>query len=111
MSALPIDLPAGLVIDLRDRASAPAKLEAVQAKPAKLEAVQAKPVLSDAVQGETVHSTSIVSDPIMSASIAELVADEADLSYQAYLGDLHPAHAMRLAAISAELDRRWSTFA
>lgn len=91
MSALPIDLPAGLVIDLRDRASAPAKLEAVQ--------------------GETVHSTSIVSDPIMSASIAELVADEADLSYQAYLGDLHPAHAMRLAAISAELDRRWSTFA
>lgn len=101
MSALPIDLPAGLVIDLRDRASAPAKLEAVQAKP----------VLSGAVQGETVHSTSIVSDPIMSASIAELVADEADLSYQAYLGDLHPAHAMRLAAISAELDRRWSTFA
>lgn len=99
MSALPIDLPAGLVIDLRDSISR----DTVSRDSLSSETAPAP--------AETLHTTAVVSDPILSASIAELVADEADLSYQAYLGDLHPANAMRLAAISAELDRRWSTFA
>ncbi len=48
---------------------------------------------------------------LSSATIAELSSTEADLAFQAHLGDLHPAHARRLAAVSAELDRRWSNFA
>lgn len=94
MSALPIDLPAGLVIDLRDKTPR-----------------DTAPRVSTPAPAETLHSAAVVTDPVLSASIADLVADEAELSYEAYLGDLHPANAMRLAAISAELDRRWSTFA
>lgn len=55
-------------------------------------------------------SNGATSAPMVSATISDLVAAEADLSYQAHLGDLHPTHATRLAAVTAELDRRWSTF-
>ncbi len=44
-------------------------------------------------------------------TITELVAIEERLAHQAHLGDLHPAHARRLAAVTAELDRRWSAYA
>lgn len=48
---------------------------------------------------------------IVSITISELVAVEQTLVHQAHLGDLHPAHARRLAAVTAELDRRWSAYA
>lgn len=44
-------------------------------------------------------------------TITELVAIEERLAHQAHLGDLHPTHARRLAAVTAELDRRWSAHA
>lgn len=50
-------------------------------------------------------------EPVIEISITELVRIEERLAVEAHLGDLHPAHAHRLAAVSAELDRRWSTFA
>lgn len=66
----------------------------------------------------TVHVTNfetpdvaLTGDPVVEVTITELVRIEERLAVQAYLGDLHPAHARRLAAVSAELDRRWSTFA
>ncbi len=50
-------------------------------------------------------------DPVVDITITELVRIEERLAMQAHLGDLHPSHARHLTAISAELDRRWSTFA
>lgn len=50
-------------------------------------------------------------EPVIEITITELVRIEERLAIQAQLGDLHPAHAHRLAAVSAELDRRWATFA
>lgn len=50
-------------------------------------------------------------DAVVEITITELVRIEERLAIQAQLGDLHPAHARRLAAVSAELDRRWATFA
>lgn len=50
-------------------------------------------------------------EPVVDITITELVRIEERLAIQAYLGDLHPAHARRLAAVTAELDRRWSDFA
>ena len=50
-------------------------------------------------------------EPVVQITITELVRIEEQLAVQAHLGDLHPAHARRLAAVSAELDRRWSDFA
>jgi len=48
---------------------------------------------------------------VVEITIAELARIEERLAAQAHLGDLHPAHARRLAAVSAELDRRWNMFA
>ncbi len=50
-------------------------------------------------------------DPVVEVTITELVRIEERLAVQAHLGDLHPSHARHLAAVSAELDRRWSAFA
>ena len=50
-------------------------------------------------------------DPVVEITIPELVRIEERLAVQAHLGDLHPTHTRRLATVSAELDRRWSTFA
>ncbi len=50
-------------------------------------------------------------DATVEITITELVAIEERLAHQAHLGDLHPAHARRLAAVTAELDRRWSAYA
>lgn len=50
-------------------------------------------------------------DAVVEITITELVRIEERLAIQEQLGDLHPAHAARLAAVSAELDRRWATFA
>ncbi len=50
-------------------------------------------------------------DSTVEITITELVAIEERLAHQAHLGDLHPAHARRLAAVTAELDRRWSAHA
>ncbi len=50
-------------------------------------------------------------DSVVEITITELVRVEERLAIQEQLGDLHPAHAVRLAAVSAELDRRWATFA
>ena len=48
---------------------------------------------------------------VVTITIPELVSIEQRLAHQAHLGDLHPAHARRLAAVTAELDRRWSAHA
>lgn len=48
---------------------------------------------------------------VVAITIPELVSIEQRLAHQAHLGDLHPAHARRLAAVTAELDRRWSAHA
>lgn len=48
--------------------------------------------------------------PVIEITIAELARIEERLAVQAHLGDLHPAHARRLAAVTAELDRRWAMF-
>lgn len=50
-------------------------------------------------------------DSTVQITITELVAIEERLAHQAHLGDLHPAHARRLAAVTAELDRRWTAHA
>ena len=50
-------------------------------------------------------------DETVDITITELVRIEERLAHQAYLGDLHPAHARRLAAVTAELDRRWADHA
>lgn len=50
-------------------------------------------------------------EAVVEITIPELVRIEERLAIQEQLGDLHPAHATRLAAVSAELDRRWATFA
>ena len=50
-------------------------------------------------------------DPTVEITITELVAIEERLAHQAHLGDLHPEHARRLSAVTAELDRRWSAYA
>jgi len=59
----------------------------------------------------TEASTTPVIEPVVEITITELVRIEERLAIQAYLGDLHPAHARRLAAVAAELDRRWASFA
>jgi len=48
---------------------------------------------------------------LVTVTITELVSIEERLAHQAHLGDLHPAHARQLAAVTAELDRRWSAHA
>lgn len=48
---------------------------------------------------------------LVSVTIRELMSTEERLAHQSHLGDLHPAHARRLAAVTAELDRRWSEYA
>lgn len=68
-------------------------------------------------QGDTVATPSVAlvparhEDAVVEITISELVRIEERLAAQAHLGDLHPAHARRLAAVTAELDRRWSAFA
>ncbi len=63
------------------------------------------------VSTDAVEPSAPAMDPIVEITITELVRIEERLAVQAHLGDLHPAHARRLAAVSAELDRWWSTFA
>lgn len=48
---------------------------------------------------------------VVSIRISDLVTTEEHLAHQAHLGDLHPVHARRLAAVTAELDRRWASHA
>ncbi len=43
-------------------------------------------------------------------TINELVAEEAELAYADWIGELHPHHAARLLEVTAELDRRWADF-
>lgn len=43
-------------------------------------------------------------------TINELVAEEAELAYANWIGELHPHHAARLLEVTAELDRRWADF-
>lgn len=69
----------------------------------------ARPTTAD--QYRPGHRRSTVDQPpVVEITIAELARIEERLSVQAHLGDLHPAHARRLAAVSAELDRRWAMF-
>lgn len=60
---------------------------------------------------ESAPAVAPAGDPVVEITITELVRIEERLAIQAHLGDLHPAHAQRLTAVSAELDRRWDTFA
>ncbi len=59
----------------------------------------------------TAVTESSAATDVVSISITELGSVEETLAHQAHLGDLHPAHARRLAAVTAELDRRWSSHA
>ncbi len=97
MSTFGLSMPVDLVIGRRT-AAAPAHTSASTTS------------ISTASISTTSISNEATSAPMVSATISDLVAAEADLSYQAHLGDLHPTHATRLAAVTAELDRRWSTF-
>lgn len=60
---------------------------------------------------EPAHRAETVADEVVEITITELVTIEERLAHQAYLGDLHPVHARRLAAVKAELDRRWAEHA
>ena len=66
---------------------------------------------TDAVAWSPRPSTATEAEAVVEITIVELVQMEERLAHQAHLGDLHPAHARRLAAITAELDRRWADFA
>lgn len=67
---------------------------------------------SDQASPMTAPSSAPTSDrtgeALVEVTITELISIEERLAHQAHLGDLHPAHARRLAAVTAELDRRWA---